>query len=604
MAVDAERKNPGFQRPPAFGGSRAAPLPSFSTARSSNHDNTSPSAHHRRTPPPARPPAGGRPICRVRCRGLGSVAGDFRLVHHRCGAGRGRLAWWRLRRSTICCPAPSSACSPSCAPAAGTASAWWDTTRRCMPWPESAPLCTRPWPPRHPPRPWRSRPAMRRPEWCRTWTRSRRISCAAPPSGARWPPAEPGWRCCCSSVPLQTAGVVAVLAATIVRGTAPGCGDGGARAGRTRCERPPEAGFCDAGLGGAGTARLRPGGLGRGTYRRPGRRPWSRRRNGSPRRAAGSELLQACAAGLAAMLALGMAHAAPLPMAALATLGAVMMIDGAASYMRGLQRRGTLLAAEARLDAMLAPADAPAGASIAAMTEPPAIALLDIPVRLAPGALVGISGPSGCGKTTFIEQLLKLRDIERDRIRLGGVEINDLDPGVGAPLLRHRGADRNAAGRTRCGTTCCWRGPAPRGWRFGRRCMMRRWTTACAPCPTAWIPGSARMARGFRAGTAAAGAGPGLPAGCPMAAAGRADRGAGPADRGRCRRTPAGSAGGAWAGAPCWSAIAWRRWRPATWSWPSTATACRWQATRRPIARRLDEAAVNRNRRTPSSGGG
>ncbi len=140
------------------------------------------------------------------------------------------------------------------------------------------------------------------------------------------------------------------------------------------------------------------------------------------------ELLQACAAGLAAMLALGMAHAAPLPMAALATLGAVMMIDGAASYMRGLQRRGTLLAAEARLDAMLAPADAPAGASIAAMTEPPAIALLDIPVRLAPGALVGISGPSGCGKTTFIEQLLKLRDIERDRIRLGGVEINDLDP--------------------------------------------------------------------------------------------------------------------------------------------------------------------------------
>ncbi|MEJ1975456.1 MAG: ATP-binding cassette domain-containing protein [Acetobacteraceae bacterium] len=138
------------------------------------------------------------------------------------------------------------------------------------------------------------------------------------------------------------------------------------------------------------------------------------------------DLLQACAAGSAAMLALGLAHAAPLPMAALGALGAAMMVDGASGAVRGLQRRGALLAAEARLDAMLGPAvTQPA---LRAMAQPPAIALLDIPAFLAPYSVVGIAGPSGCGKTTFIERLLRLQDVERGRIKLGGVEINDLDP--------------------------------------------------------------------------------------------------------------------------------------------------------------------------------
>ncbi len=42
--------------------------------------------------------------------------------------------------------------------------------------------------------------------------------------------------------------------------------------------------------------------------------------------------------------------------------------------------------------------------------------------------MVGLTGPSGCGKTTLLEQLLRLRDVPRGCIKLGGVEINDLDP--------------------------------------------------------------------------------------------------------------------------------------------------------------------------------
>ncbi len=137
------------------------------------------------------------------------------------------------------------------------------------------------------------------------------------------------------------------------------------------------------------------------------------------------DLLPAVASGCAAMLALGLAQHAPLPLAALAALGAAMMIDGAAGSVRGLQRRGALLAAEARLDAILTAA-APPGA--AQPMGPPTIELLDRPVFLTPGSVVGIAGPSGCGKTRFFDRLLRLRDGARGQIRLGGVEINDLDP--------------------------------------------------------------------------------------------------------------------------------------------------------------------------------
>jgi ATP-binding cassette subfamily C protein CydC len=138
------------------------------------------------------------------------------------------------------------------------------------------------------------------------------------------------------------------------------------------------------------------------------------------------ELLLAAATGLAAMLALAIAHAAPLPIAALAALGAAMTIDGAGAYVRGLQRQGQLRAAEARLDAMLCAAPAPI--SSYSIPDSPGIELADRSVVLRPGTIAGITGPSGWGKTSFIEHLLQLKNTGRGRIRLGGVEINDLDP--------------------------------------------------------------------------------------------------------------------------------------------------------------------------------
>jgi ATP-binding cassette subfamily C protein CydC len=135
------------------------------------------------------------------------------------------------------------------------------------------------------------------------------------------------------------------------------------------------------------------------------------------------DMLLATAAGLAAMLALLLARG-PLPMAALAALGAVMMIDGAAPYLRGLQRQGNLAAAEERLDMMLQAPPSPPTARL----HRPAPTLTLSGITLAPGALVGIQGPSGCGKTTLIEQMLGLRDAQPGRVQLDGVDAGAIDP--------------------------------------------------------------------------------------------------------------------------------------------------------------------------------
>ncbi len=137
------------------------------------------------------------------------------------------------------------------------------------------------------------------------------------------------------------------------------------------------------------------------------------------------ELMQASAAGLAAAMTLVLAHAAPLPVVAMAVLGAVMMIDGASGVLRSFQRQGSLRAAEDRLAGMLGRI----GPAVTPDQSPPvAISLRDFEVELAPGAVAGILGPSGCGKTTLIEGLLRLRAVDRGCILLGGIDINDLDP--------------------------------------------------------------------------------------------------------------------------------------------------------------------------------
>ena len=139
------------------------------------------------------------------------------------------------------------------------------------------------------------------------------------------------------------------------------------------------------------------------------------------------DLLLATATGLAVMLTLGLARGAALPITAMAALGAAMTVDGVAGTVRGLQQRGRLHAAEARLEAMLDRGEAVPG-RMPALPEPPAIGLADLGATLPPGTLAGIAGPSGCGKTSLIERLLRLRDGGRGRITLGGVDIEDLDP--------------------------------------------------------------------------------------------------------------------------------------------------------------------------------
>lgn len=138
------------------------------------------------------------------------------------------------------------------------------------------------------------------------------------------------------------------------------------------------------------------------------------------------ELLQAGATGGAAVAALALAGPADLPMTALAALGAAMVVDGAAGFVRGLERQGRVAEAEARLDTMLAPAmaDAPAGRVLA---YPPSIRFAGRAGLLPPGCVAAITGPSGCGKTTLLETLLRLREPEPGRIFLGGVDLAELD---------------------------------------------------------------------------------------------------------------------------------------------------------------------------------
>ncbi len=140
----------------------------------------------------------------------------------------------------------------------------------------------------------------------------------------------------------------------------------------------------------------------------------------------GFELLLATAIGLAAMLALGLAHGVSLPLAALAALAAAMTIDGLGSHVRSRQRRGHLREAEARLDAVLAAAGSLPTAS--PVPVPPEIGFPDLAVTLPPGTLAGIIGPSGSGKTMLLERLLRLRTVEPGRITLAGADITTLDP--------------------------------------------------------------------------------------------------------------------------------------------------------------------------------
>jgi ATP-binding cassette subfamily C protein CydC len=139
------------------------------------------------------------------------------------------------------------------------------------------------------------------------------------------------------------------------------------------------------------------------------------------------DLLQASAVGLAAMAALVLSADGPLPMAALAALGAAMTVDGAAGFARGLERRGSTREAEARLDAVLDWAREGQAAPGRAIAARPVIRFSPV-VAVPPGTIAGLTGPSGCGKTSLLEALAGLRDIVPGRIALGGADLALLDP--------------------------------------------------------------------------------------------------------------------------------------------------------------------------------
>lgn len=138
-------------------------------------------------------------------------------------------------------------------------------------------------------------------------------------------------------------------------------------------------------------------------------------------------LLQGTATALAAMLALALAPAHDLPAAAMAALGAAMVIDGAGAYLRGLEAQGGWQEAAERLDRLLAPpAAAPAALAIGAA---PWIDLGLGSAPLLPGRIVGLTGPSGSGKTTVAEQLIGLSPAMGSGITLDGVPLAAIDCG-------------------------------------------------------------------------------------------------------------------------------------------------------------------------------
>ena len=62
--------------------------------------------------------------------------------------------------------------------------------------------------------------------------------------------------------------------------------------------------------------------------------------------------------------------------------------------------------------------------------------LQDVSFQIAPGETVAIVGHTGAGKTTMISLLLRFYDVQRGTIRVGGVDIRDVDP---LELRRHFG---------------------------------------------------------------------------------------------------------------------------------------------------------------------
>lgn len=137
-------------------------------------------------------------------------------------------------------------------------------------------------------------------------------------------------------------------------------------------------------------------------------------------------LLQGVAAGLAAMAALALSAHQPLPLAAMAALGASMVVDCAGPFLRGLEAQGGWRESAHRLDTVL-DAATPPSVTVTPISPRPAVTLLGLGAHLAPGSITGLTGRSGIGKTSVLERLVGLRGDGVESILLDGYPLASID---------------------------------------------------------------------------------------------------------------------------------------------------------------------------------
>jgi ABC-type multidrug transport system fused ATPase/permease subunit len=62
--------------------------------------------------------------------------------------------------------------------------------------------------------------------------------------------------------------------------------------------------------------------------------------------------------------------------------------------------------------------------------DPERTILHDFDLRVPPGHTIALVGPTGCGKTTVLSLLMRFYDVNAGAIRIDGVDIREMDPGV------------------------------------------------------------------------------------------------------------------------------------------------------------------------------
>lgn len=132
---------------------------------------------------------------------------------------------------------------------------------------------------------------------------------------------------------------------------------------------------------------------------------------------------------------------APLPLIALASLASVTGLEAAAVLTAGLRQNGAAQEALLRLSEVLDLAGP-------LVTPVPTRAMIGDAIVIRSGGLeitppfrLGVVGPSGSGKTRLIETLMGLRAPGSDRYVLGGVPLEESEPGAGRARFAYASQD-------------------------------------------------------------------------------------------------------------------------------------------------------------------